>query len=342
MQNILKKANEQFENQLPFVLFANPNADKLHAYFQKDTVLTTFEGQDGFVFTSFNQVQSYVLEKTNCALISETISAFLNASYENQILEINTTEKKSFETLVKKSVNAILNQQFQKVVVSRKVTLPVDISHESSFLKLLATYPTAFRYWFYHPKIGMWMGASPEQLVCIENGEVETVALAGTQLYSEAIQWETKEKEEQQFVTDYIVNQIAPFVKEMTISEPFTVKAGSLAHIKTTIKAILLTPDSAMEIVSLLHPTSAICGLPKAPSLDFILTNEGYDRRFYSGYLGEWQVSKKNLFVNLRCMEIERGSTHLYVGCGITKDSIPEKEFFETQNKLGTMLKVIK
>lgn len=342
MQNILKKANEQFENQHPFVLFANPNSNELIAYFQNEDTLTPFEGQEGFVFTSFDKKQSYVLKATNCTIVKSVISNLESNLSKVQKASINTNEKAAFENLVKKSVGAILEDKFKKVVVSRKVILPIGINCELSFLELLSTYGSAFRYWFYHPKIGMWMGASPEQLLYVEKDVVETVALAGTQLYAEAIIWETKEKEEQQFVTDYIVNQISSFVEKLDVSNPYTVRAGNLAHIKTTIKAKLITPDSVLDLVTVLHPTSAICGLPKESSLEFIIMNEGYDRLYYSGYLGEWSTSKKNLFVNLRCMEIENESVHLYVGCGITKESIPEKEFYETQNKLGTMLKVIK
>lgn len=342
MQEIIDKAREQFEKQLPFVLFANPNDTMLTAYFQKDAVLTSFEGQDGFVFTSFTKEKSYVFEVSACSLLSGKILDTVNESTQLEKLSNINSDKNNFELLVEKSVAAIVGDQFKKVVVSRKVTLPIRMDFELSFLKLLSTYQTAFRYWLFHPKIGMWMGASPEQLLYIEKDVMKTVALAGTQLHTEVIIWESKEKEEQQFVTDYIVNQITPFVKEMNVSKPFTVKAGNLAHIKTTIQAILKAGDMALDLVNIMHPTSAICGLPKEPSLAFIKANEGYDRKFYSGYLGEWNAFKKNLFVNLRCMEIESETTHLYVGCGITKDSIPEKEFFETQNKLGTMLKVIK
>jgi isochorismate synthase len=94
--------------------------------------------------------------------------------------------------------------------------------------------------------------------------------------------------------------------------------------------------------LQLLHPTPAVCGLPKDKSKAFILDNENYDRTFYTGFLGELNVEDQtDLFVNLRCMEISGSQAHLYMGCGITKESIPEKEWEESCNKSATMKRVL-
>jgi isochorismate synthase len=97
-----------------------------------------------------------------------------------------------------------------------------------------------------------------------------------------------------------------------------------------------------------LHPTPAVCGFPKLDAQKFIIENEGYDRTFYAGFLGEWNkdfVSYKencsDLYVNLRCMKIEDQKAKLYVGGGINKGSNPEKEYIETVNKSLTMKKVL-
>jgi isochorismate synthase len=118
-------------------------------------------------------------------------------------------------------------------------------------------------------------------------------------------------------------------------------------HIKTDISAEIKAGKSISEVINALHPTPAVCGLPKADAKEFLLKNEGYDREFYSGYLGELNADAvtgapvTDLFVNLRCMKIKGNVAHLYVGCGITKDSNPEKEFFETINKSMTMRRVL-
>ena len=88
--------------------------------------------------------------------------------------------------------------------------------------------------------------------------------------------------------------------------------------------------------------------LIKKKSKAFILENENYDRTFYTGFLGELNSSfagnnsSSDLFVNLRSMQIQDNKAILYMGCGITKESIPEKEWEESVNKSMTMKRVLK
>jgi isochorismate synthase len=226
--------------------------------------------------------------------------------------------------------------------LSRKIVLNEQIAIVETFQNLISTYPAAFRYLFFHPKIGLWMGATPEQLVKINQNQFETVALAGTQLYSENVIWAIKEIEEQQFVTDYIITKVKDKVNNLIVSDAKIVKAGNLAHLKSFISGELIPDFQANDLIKALHPTPAVCGLPKEQAIDFILKNEGYNRKYYAGFLGEYNKDNQtDLFVNLRCLEVENDVVNIYVGCGITKDSNPEKEFIETENKSMTMRNVL-
>ena len=95
-------------------------------------------------------------------------------------------------------------------------------------------------------------------------------------------------------------------------------------------------------MLDLLHPTSAVCGMPQEPALDFLRKHEEYDRAFYSGYLGPVNIENEtNIFVNLRCMQLLSQKAILYAGAGVTIDSDPEKEWQETEMKLQTLLNVL-
>ena len=130
-------------------------------------------------------------------------------------------------------------------------------------------------------------------------------------------------------------------------------KAGQLIHLKSDIHGTLKVGADLKNLLSVLHPTPAVCGFPKEVARSFILKNEGYDRSYYSGFLGEFNTdfqSKGNatdLYVNLRCVQIKidersKSSTaHLYVGGGITAQSNPEHEWIETINKATTIKKVL-
>ena len=65
--------------------------------------------------------------------------------------------------------------------------------------------------------------------------------------------------------------------------------------------------------------------------------------KFYAGYLGLWNPDEAscNLFVNLRCLEVEEYKINIYVGCGITGESNPEKEFLETEHKSQIMKSIL-
>lgn len=358
MNHFFAKIKKHKEQNLPFVVYCKPNSDTVFGMFQQNSNL--YEVIDykekGFVFASFDGNQTLLIPENHCEISSfiwkkETVTIF-----ENELDIPNDTDKKSFERVVTKGIKAIKNNEFKKVVLSRKERVNLsDFDLGKAFNDLVQSYPSTFVYCFFHPKVGTWLGATPEQLLKANRNSFQTVSLAGTQKDSgsKEILWEKKEQQEQQYVTDYIVETLHTVATEVLVSKPYSLKAGSIWHIKTDISGVLNSETSLRQVIQLLHPTPAVCGLPKENAKEFILENENYDRSFYSGFLGELNSSlsadskSSDLFVNLRCMEIEFASelaitkAYLYMGCGITKDSIPEKEWEESRNKSMTMKKVL-
>lgn len=353
MTDLFIKVKTHQEQQLPFVLFSKPNSDKMVGLFQKNDHLYFLEDYEtkGFVFAPFDSdLIPYIPQKQSDVYVERIVQT--DYLVTNTIAAtIDATAKIIFENLVQRGVEAIEQSQFKKVVLSRKETVLLrDFDLETVFKKLVAFYPTAFKYCFYHPKIGLWMGATPEQFLKINEKSLQTVALAGTQISTNEanVIWPEKEKEEQRLVTEFISNGLQDKVSEMTVSSPYSFKAGNLWHIKTDIAATAKSKKAIGEIIKALHPTSAVCGLPKAEAKAFILKNENYDREYYSGFLGElnidlatFRTQQSDLFVNLRCMKILGDNAELFIGCGITRDSIPADEFMETVNKSMTMKKSI-
>lgn len=325
----------------PFVCYVKPNENHWNLLKQNSNEIIPFSGQSGFVFAPFDAGLKVVIP-TDEAFLSKGILEEIKRNHSTKTKFLVTDQKKAFEQLVSKGVQAITNGNFDKVVLSRKIEIPNQVDILETFQQLLVTYPTAFRYLFFHPKVGIWLGATPEQLVKISDNRFETMSLAGTQLYRENLIWETKEIEEQQFVTDYILAKVKDKANSVTFTEAQTIKAGNLAHLQSLISGGLTDNFQDFQLIESLHPTPAVCGLPKENAIDFITKNEGYDRKYYTGFLGEFEMNNQtDLFVNLRCLEVEEKTTNIYVGCGITKDSIPEKEFIETENKSMTMRNIL-
>lgn len=365
-QILIEKAKKHFGDLKPFVLYRKPLEQNVIGLFQNDDALHYVQDYttNGFIFAPFNSDEPTILFRIDEKLIVEYngIKKFQGATENN--FELATVEKAFHINLVEKGIEAIKNDAFKKVVLSRKIEVSIKKSPFELFQELLANYNNAFCYVWYHPKIGLWLGATPEILLRTENAQLKTMSLAGTQKYTgtETPKWGTKELEEQALVTSYITNAIQSEVNQLKISDTTSVRAGDLWHLRTSVTGIMKS-NTIPKIVNALHPTPAVCGLPKKETKAFILNNENYNREYYTGFLGELNFkeellragNKRNkenqvyktikntssLYVNLRCMQIKKDKAYIYVGGGITKDSNPIKEWEETVAKSKTMLKVL-
>ena len=275
--------------------------------------------------------------------------------YFGENSNLNDPSRGEFDNYVNSGIEAIRSAKFEKVVPARfkNLQLPAGFDPIDTFDQLCSRYSNAFISLLSLPEVGTWIGATPEALISIsEDNMFSTVALAGTQRYNEEtpiseVAWTQKEIEEQALVSRYIINCFKKIrLREFTEIGPKTVVAGNLMHLKTSYTVDMEAtkfPLLGSVMLELLHPTSAVCGMPKEPASEFIKQYEGDRRGFYSGYLGPVNVQNETaIFVNLRCMQLHDKSATLYAGAGLTEDSIPEKEWLETEMKMNTLLSVIK
>lgn len=262
-------------------------------------------------------------------------------------------EKNHFIQMVEDGITAIEEGEFDKVVTARTYDEPLIDNFDviDQFNRLEKAYPDAFVSLVSIPGRGTWMGATPELLIESSEDHFRTVSVAGTQAFpldkdlSEAV-WNQKEIEEQAMVSRYIIEQFKTIrLREFIETGPRSVRAGNMIHLKTEYNVDLNEvhfPELGTVMLLLLHPTSAVCGMPKFSALRFIAANEHLNREFYSGFLGPVNLDGvSRLYVNLRCMQILRTRAVLYAGAGITHDSISEKEWEETALKCRTLLDVM-
>jgi len=346
-QDLLKKAAVHFQNKLPGVLYKNPNEECVQAIFQNDASLQEVNdfAESGFVFGPFLDDTLPVLIRPDRELTANFETDENHIVPQNISFNESVSEEKRYKKLAEDAVRSIKLGVLKKVVLSRKLEVATKRTPLEIFQRLLNKYPNAMCYYWYHPSVGIWVGATPEILMRQRGNEFSTVALAGTLQKTEHPNpvWGAKEKEEQQMVTTYIETVLADHVEKMQRSDVETVEAGNLWHLKTTIKGEAL-PEKTRSILRFLHPTPAVCGMPLKAARSFILDHENYSRRYYTGYLGELNKGAErdtHLFVNLRCMEILDQKVIIYVGGGITEDSDPTLEWEETVAKSKTMLQVV-
>lgn len=350
---ILEQIEHHYSKQLPFVVYRKPNEKNVKGWFlQTDDLFFTDDfSESGFVFSPFKIDEKSILFPVDQSIhFSEHLDPD-DVTFGDSEVQHDIISKEHHINLVEQTIEAIKKSSLRKVVISRKELIKIDeLSILSIYTKLLSLYIKAFVYVWYHPKIGLWFGATPETLVKISNMSFKTMSLAGTQVFKEnkKVTWGAKEIEEQQLVTDFIENQVQNISSNLQISTAETVRAGSLLHLKSSVEGELNKNATLKELIRALHPTPAVCGLPREQAKAFILQHENYNRTFYTGFLGELNMSDdtekttSHLFVNLRCMEINNTKASIFVGGGITKDSVAINEWEETVAKTVTMKTVLK
>ena len=234
----------------------------------------------------------------------------------------------------------LCNHSFQKLVLSRSIELPRtgDETPLLLFQRACERYPRMMISLVYTPQSGLWLAATPEILLAGKDHRWQTIALAGTMKYEEELRWSDKNIQEQRYVATYITRQLEQFTHDFTEEGPRTARAGHLAHLRSDF--LFSLPDESVvgDLLQALHPTPAVCGLPKQEAFRFIQQNEHHDRSYYSGFMGPLFLNgQTNIFVTLRCMQLFSDGYRLYAGGGLLKDSVEEQEWQETETKLDTI-----
>ena len=326
----------ELSQQDGFVFYQKPNDNEIHfisgTWVKID--LNSNPTLNGFIISNADKSASFYLEGK-----AEFILSAYKFSLESSSPKRQELDKKNYLSKADLFINAC-TKDMSKVVLSRIKKHPVingDIFQ--TYLNLCKEYNHSFNYLFNIPNEGTWMGATPETLIRGSAEKYTTVALAGSKALDN-INWKKKELDEQQFVTNYIKEKLeSESINHQFKSRPETVVAGNIAHLKTTFN--IQTNKTPLALANLLHPTPAVCGIPQKKAQDFILKNEGYNREFYTGFLGIINNTSCSLFVNLRCMQLFRNEYWMYVGGGITTNSNPNNEWEETALKAQTLLNIL-
>lgn len=314
------------------LIYKYPNETTIHQYRGEFYPLPTGEEPTGFVVSDFLHQQVYLFRQDDG--VPQSVHFSKNKPY--------VISKRDYQIETQALLNAFSISNIEKAVYSRVKSAPFDATKaEELFEKLCIQYPAAFCYLIASEHFGTWIGATPEVLVKSEGKHLETIALAGTHAASIKSTWTEKESKEHEYVVAAITQTLERNgCENIQKSATYEVNAGPVVHLKTDFSAEI-TSNSPWAIAMDLHPTPAVCGTPRMNALDLILSREMHQRDLYAGVIGWNDQSSTRLFVNLRCAQLIDQQAFLYVGGGFTKDSIPDMEWDETENKARTLLNVI-
>lgn len=269
-------------------------------------------------------------------------------------------QQKSYQANFATFHEALNAHRFDKLVLSTKrAFLYQPVKAFSSFYKACKLYPKMMVSLVNSSKTGTWLGATPEILLKGQGQHYQTMSLAGTMLSSDEAcqnphdlsQWSSKDRQEQEYVTNYIREVIEPYALSIKEQGPYIAMAGPVCHLRTDFEFTIKDESSLGMLIGKLHPTPAVCGLPKVEAYQFIIESESINRRYYSGILGPLNLDNASkLFVNLRCMEIKFPKTTdinqcvvgmAYAGGGNLRQSQCHLELQEACNKMKAICSAI-
>lgn len=239
---------------------------------------------------------------------------------------------------------------FRKIVLARSAECHCEKHPLTLFEEACINYPRMFVALVYTPQSGCWLMATPEILLEKEDGQWRTIALAGTMALKDSeldgegthLRWSTKNIQEQRYVASYVMTCLKHHAQCVTEDGPRSVRAANLVHLRSDFTFVPDGSTGVGDLVEALHPTPAVCGLPKAETFSFIQAHEQRPRQYYSGFMGPLDVhGSTHLYVSLRCMQMARGRCRLYAGGGLLRESVEQQEWLETEAKMQVMRRLI-
>ena len=265
-------------------------------------------------------------------------------------------EAGDYRAAVRRALERIAAGEFQKIVLARAVDLTADRAlHPLTVLNgLRERFPGCYAFSAANGTGPSFIGASPERLVRVSQGMVETEALAGSArrgagasedaALAAGLLRSEKDLREHRHVIGSITRRLEPLgVKLEYSATPGLRKLANVQHLHTPMRGPLPEGVRLLDLLAVLHPTPAVGGTPREAAVARIRELEGFPRGLYAGALG-WINARGGgeFFVGLRSALVEGGRARVYAGAGIVAGSEPEREFAETELKFQALLAALR
>ena len=246
---------------------------------------------------------------------------------------------------VRRALDAIATGELRKIVLARALSVRAERAFDPRRVleRLVAAHPDAWTYLATSPDGDAFLGASPETLCDVTDGQLATEALAGTaRAGAEGDLDGAKERLEHQLVVDAIVERLGSMCAGVEVApRPHVEAQGSLRHLCTPVLAALRPGVEALAVARALHPTPAVAGTPTAAATAWIARLEEARRGWYAGAIGACGEDRLTLGVALRGARLAGRGATLFVGAGIVPGSDAGAEWAETELKASVMLRAL-
>jgi anthranilate synthase component I len=310
---------------------------------------------DGIVFDHKQKRAYYYYYNENRF---STIEQSLKAPNETKPLQCSEStvniSQKSFEQAVEKAKEHITLGDIFQVVLSKRFDLKVEGDLTEFYRSLRAINPSPYMY-FYKAGKRQIVGASPEMLARAENRTVETFPIAGTRPATANAQEnrrlarellaDAKERAEHVMLVDLARNDVGRIAKFGSVRVPEFMKISRYSHVQHIVSRVvgdLRDECDSFEALKAVFPAGTVSGAPKVRAMEIIDALEPTRRGPYAGAVGYFSYNGNADFaITIRTLFADDNRAHIQAGAGIVADSVPEREWMETEHKAGALLKAL-
>ncbi len=251
----------------------------------------------------------------------------------------------SYSAALERALELVESGELRKLVLAVRQRLQLETPLDP--LRLLAelrrSQPGSCRFLWQQAEGEALLGASPERLLTLRQGQLRSDALAGTAPWgepAEALLRSAKDRHEHELVVETITTVLRRAgLSPRRPRHPRLARHGSLVHLHSPITAPVGDPGQRLlSLAEALHPTPAVAGLPRREAMTWLRSLEPFERGHYAAPIG-WIDSEgdADLRVAIRSGTLRNGQLELTAGAGLVRGSRPERELQEVALKLGVL-----
>ena len=267
--------------------------------------------------------------------------------------KVNVTQNR-FENAVEKAKEYVKQGDIFQVVLSKRYDFQIKGDLTKFYQSLRTINPSPYMYFF---KMGerQIVGSSPEMLARVENRTVETFPIAGTRPVVEnsvenrrlakELLADPKECAEHVMLVDLARNDVGRIAKFGSVRVPEFMQVHRYSHVQHIVSRVvgdLREGNDSYDALRAVFPAGTVSGAPKVRAMEIIEELEPNRRGPYAGAVGYFSYNGNADFaITIRTLFAEKDHAHLQAGAGIVADSVPEREWLETEHKAGALMKAL-
>jgi anthranilate synthase component 1 len=263
-------------------------------------------------------------------------------------------KKERFEKAVEKAKEYVTAGDIFQVVLSKRYDFHVKGDLVAFYRSLRGINPSPYMYFLKNGDRQI-VGSSPEMLVRVDNRKVETFPIAGTRLCTAnpaentrlagELLADPKERAEHVMLVDLARNDVGKVSKFGSVHVPEFMKVHSYSHVQHIVSQVVGDLEDGLKSYDALRavfPAGTVSGAPKVRAMEIIDELEPAQRGPYAGAVGYFSYNGNADFaITIRTLFADKDKAHIQVGAGIVADSVPEREWFETDHKAEALMKAL-